>query len=180
MKVFGFAGWSGSGKTTLIERVIPVLVARGLKVALVKHAHHVFDVDQPGKDSWRHRQAGCSEVLVSSAVRWALLHELRGDPELTLAQALARISPCDLVLVEGYKAHPLPKLEIWREGVGKPLLHPGDPYILGLATDSPAAFAGGRLAVFGLDDVDAIATFVGTNAAAWPAAVDFVPPSGVA
>ena len=149
MKVFGFAGWSGSGKTTLIERLIPVLVARGLSVSLVKHAHHDFDVDQRGKDSWRHRQAGCTEVLVSSGVRWALMHELRGGAGMALPDAIARLSPCDLVLVEGYKTHPMPKLEIWREDVGKPLLHPGDPNIRGLATDARARFEGGRLPVFG-------------------------------
>jgi molybdopterin-guanine dinucleotide biosynthesis protein MobB len=105
-RVFGFAGWSGSGKTTLIERVIPRLVARGIKVSLIKHAHHRFDVDQPGKDSYRHRQAGCSEVLITSGTRWALMHELRGTPELGLPEALARLSACDLALVEGYKAYP--------------------------------------------------------------------------
>ena len=107
------------------------------------------------------------------------MHELRGDREMTLPEAIARLSPCDLVLVEGYKTHPLPKLEIWREGVGKPLLHPGDPHIRGLATDTPAAFAGGRLPIFALDDVAAIATFVGANATDWPPPVDFVPSSGV-
>ena len=101
-RVFGFAGWSGSGKTTLIEQVIPCLIARGLTVSLVKHAHHAFDVDYPGKDSYRHREAGCSEVLVTSSRRWALVHELRGAPELTLAETLERLSPCDLVLIEGY------------------------------------------------------------------------------
>src|ERR1043165_5458566 len=122
MKVIGIAGYSGSGKTTLIEKVIPLLGAGGLRVSLVKHAHHEFDIDQPGKDSWRHRHAGCSEVLVSSSVRWALIHELRGEQELSLAEALGRLSPCDLVLVEGYKLAPLAKLEIWRPSVGKPKL----------------------------------------------------------
>ena len=161
MKIFGFAGWSGSGKTTLIEALIPVLARQVGRVSLVKHAHHAFDVDQPGKDSWRHRQAGCTEVLVSSGVRWALMHELRGDAELSLPAALSRLSPCDLVLVEGYKAYPMPKLEIWRPGVGKPPLHPQDPHIAGIATDDvPAARALSTLPVFPLDDVDAIATFV--------------------
>ena len=137
MRVFGFAGWSGSGKTTLIEQVIPRLVARGLAVSLVKHAHHAFDLDQPGKDSHRHRQAGCSEVLVTSGVRWALLHELRGEVEMTLPQALDRLSPCDLALVEGYKAYPLPKLEIWRASVGKPLLHPQDAHIVAIRPTIP-------------------------------------------
>jgi molybdopterin-guanine dinucleotide biosynthesis adapter protein len=169
MRVFGFAGWSGSGKTTLIEQVIPRLVARGLSVSLVKHAHHAFDLDQPGKDSHRHRQAGCSEVLVTSGVRWGLLHELRGEAEMTLPQALERLSPCDLALVEGYKAYPLPKLEIWRASVGKPLLHPQDAHIVAIATDDPAAFAGGRIPAFGLDALDEIATFIHSHSARWPA-----------
>jgi molybdopterin-guanine dinucleotide biosynthesis adapter protein len=168
MKIFGFAGWSGSGKTTLIEALIPVLAQQAGRVSLVKHAHHAFDVDQPGKDSWRHRQAGCTEVLVSSGVRWALMHELRGDAELTLPQALAALSPCDLVLIEGYKAYPMPKLEIWRPVVGKPPLHPGDPHIVGVATDDPHAVgAVSALPVFPLDDVAAIATFVGEKAQDW-------------
>ncbi len=170
MKIFGFAGWSGSGKTTLIEALIPVLARQAGRVSLIKHAHHAFDVDQPGKDSWRHRQAGCTEVLVSSGVRWALMHELRGDAELTLPQALAALAPCDLVLIEGYKAYPLPKLEIWRPSVGKPPLHPGDPHIAGIATDDVAATAAAAaLPVFRLDNVDAIATFVREKALAWPA-----------
>ena len=168
MRVFGFAGWSGSGKTTLIEQVIPRLVAKGLTVSLVKHAHHSFEPDQQGKDSHRHRSAGCSEVLVSSGLRWGLLHELRGAPELTLPQALGRLSPCDLALVEGYKAYPIPKLEIWRESVGKPLLHPQDAHILAIATDSPGSFAGGRIPVFSLDALDEIATFIHTYADASP------------
>ncbi|MEP7181275.1 MAG: molybdopterin-guanine dinucleotide biosynthesis protein B [Betaproteobacteria bacterium] len=167
MKVFGFAGWSGSGKTTLIEQLIPRLVAKGLTVSLVKHAHHRFDVDQPGKDSWRHRQAGCTEVLITSGTRWALMHELRGAPEMTMAEALARLSPCDLALVEGYKASPLPKLEVWRADLGKPLLHPGDPHIVGVATDTPRRLpeaTAARLAVLALADYDAIATFVASRA----------------
>jgi len=169
MRIFGFAGWSGSGKTTLIEQVVPRLVAGGLSVSLVKHAHHNFDPDQPGKDSYRHRQAGCSEVLVSSGVRWALMHELRGEAELTLDQALATLSPCDLALVEGYKASAIPKLEVWRAEVRKPLLHLLDPNILGVATDSPDALppeSQGRYPVFGLSDFDAIATFVAAQATA--------------
>ena len=168
MRVFGFAGWSGSGKTTLIEQVIPRLVARGRTVSLIKHAHHAFDLDQPGKDSHRHRQAGCSEVLVTSGVRWALLHELRGEAEMTLAQALARLSPCDLALIEGYKAFPIPKLEIWREAVGKPLLHPQDSHIVAIATDNPRFFTGGRIPAFGLDALDEIATFIDTRASRGP------------
>ena len=165
MRIFGFAGWSGSGKTTLIEQLIPRFVARGLAVSLVKHAHHEFDVDTPGKDSWRHRHAGCTEVLLSSSVRYALMHELRGAPELTLAGALDRLSPCELVLVEGYKRAPIPKLEVWRASVGKPLLHPEDPHVLGLATDRPAGIAS-PLPVFALDAYDEIAAFVLDKAAA--------------
>lgn len=160
MRIFGFAGWSGSGKTTLVEQLIPRLSNRGLRVSLIKHAHHDFEIDVPGKDSFRHRHAGCREVLVSSANRWALIHELRGAAELTLEDALARLWPCDLVLVEGYKHSPIPKLEIYRTGLGKPLLHPGDPNIVALATDRPEACAGRPLPVFALDAYDVLATFV--------------------
>ena len=172
MKIFGFAGWSGSGKTTLIEQLIPRLVARVGKVSLIKHAHHAFDVDQPGKDSWRHREAGCTEVLVSSAQRYALMHELRGAPELSLPEAIDLLAPCALVLVEGYKTHPLPKLEIWRPAVGKPLLHPRDPHVLAVATDAPSALTDCGLPVFGLDQPDEIATFVVAQAFVWPAGID--------
>jgi len=157
MKIFGFAGWSGSGKTTLIEQVIPRFVRTGLKVSLIKHAHHRFDVDQPGKDSFRHRTAGCSEVLVTSGERWVLMHEMRGAPEATLEQQIARMSPCDLLLIEGYKRYPLPKLEIYREANGKPLLHPEDEHIVALATDTRVPC---RLPQFGLEDYDAITAFV--------------------
>ena len=168
-RVFGFAGWSGSGKTTLIEQILPRLVATGHRVSLVKHAHHSFDVDQPGKDSYRHRQAGCQEVLVTSGNRWALMHELRGRAELTLDDALERLSPCDLALVEGFKSAPIPKLEVWRRAVGKPLLHPQDPNIVAVATDAPGALPAesARLTVLGLADYDAVATFVTRNARVW-------------
>jgi len=172
MRIFGFAGWSGSGKTTLIEQVIPRLVERGHVVSLIKHAHHRFEFDQPGKDSYRHRHAGCSEVLITSGTRWALMHELRGGAELSLEEALSRLSPCDLALVEGYKAFPIPKLEIWRAEVGKPLLHPRDPHILAIATDSPQALPPGtdeRLPIFALSDVDAVTTFVLARATVGPA-----------
>ena len=167
MRVFGFAGWSGSGKTTLIEALIPRLTALGLAVSLVKHAHHAFDVDQPGKDSYRHRVAGCTEVLVSSPVRWALMHELRGTGELSLAAAVGHLSPCDIVLVEGYKRAPIPKLEVWRAALGKPLLHPRDKHIVGVAADPPGQ-APARLPEFPLNDASAIATFIAAAAAAWP------------
>ena len=163
-KVFGFAGWSGSGKTTLIERVISHLAESGVRVSLIKHAHHAFDVDQAGKDSHRHRSAGASEVLISSANRWALMHELRGEPELALARAIGQFSACDLVLVEGYKREAIPKLEIWRAEVGKPLLFPTDPNILGLASDDPLPRAVAdpgepNFLRFGLADVRQIAEF---------------------
>jgi len=167
--VFGFAGWSGSGKTTLIETLVPRLTAAGLRVSLVKHAHHDFDVDRPGKDSHRHRMAGCAEVLVTSSVRWALMHELRGAPELTLAGALAQLSPCDLALVEGWKRAAIPKLEVWRATLGKPPLHPGDARIVGIATDGPARLTV-ALPAFDLQDAGAIATFVVEKATAWPVA----------
>lgn len=135
MKVIGFAGWSGSGKTTLVEQVIGLLEKRGLAVSLIKHAHHEFEVDHPGKDSYRHRHAGCREVLITSANRWAVMHELRGRDELTLSEALAQLSPCDLVLVEGFKREPIPKIEIFRAEIGKPLLFPNDPHIIAVASD---------------------------------------------
>ena len=157
VQVFGFAGWSGSGKTTLIERLIPRFVAQGLVVSLVKHAHHEFDIDRPGKDSHRHREAGCSEVLVTSSTRWAMMHELRGAAELTLAAALAQLSECDIALVEGFKAAAIPKLEVYRASVGKPLLHPHDRHIVAIVADSRLETV---LPIFGFDDVDAIASFI--------------------
>lgn len=157
MKVFGFAGYSGTGKTTLIERLIPRLVARGLRVSLIKHAHHAFDIDKPGKDSYRHREAGACEVLITSAQRWVLMHELRGEAEPDLAAQLARMSPCDLVLVEGYKRADIPKLEIHRPSTGKPLLHPGDPTIVAVAADAPVRTS---LPVLDLNDYDAVVAFV--------------------
>lgn len=161
MKVFGFAGWSGAGKTTLIEQLIPRFVSGGLDVSLVKHAHHAFDVDRPGKDSYRHREAGATEVLLASDRRWALMHELRGAPEPSLEELLARLSPCDLVLVEGYKRSRLPKLEIHRPALGKPLLHPDDPSIVAIATDVALdAARGAPLPRLSLDDIDGIAAFV--------------------
>ena len=157
MKIFGFAGWSGSGKTTLIERLIPLFVARGLKVSLVKHAHHTFDVDQPGKDSYRHRHAGASEVLVTSSRRWVLMHELRGEQEPKFEEQLRHLSPCDLLIVEGFKYAPIPKLEVWRAETGEPLLHPNDAHFVAVATDAKIE---SRLPVLDLNNVDAIASFV--------------------
>lgn len=157
MKVFGFAGYSGSGKTTMIEQIIPRLVLEGVRVSLIKHAHHDFDIDRPGKDSYRHREAGATEVLVSSGSRWVLMHELRGAPEPSLTEQLARFSPCDLVIVEGFKKEPYPKIEIHRRATGKPLLYPGDPSVVGIASDEALDTA---LPQFGLEDYDAIAAFV--------------------
>src|SRR3954466_1125789 len=137
MKIFGFAGYSGSGKTTLIERLIPLITRRGYTVSLIKHAHHTFDVDQPGKDSYRHRHAGCSEVLITSSRRWALMHELRGAPEPDLSEQVKHISPCDLLLVEGNKRDPVRRLGVYRGGGGEPLIHPHDEHVVAIATDTP-------------------------------------------
>ncbi len=136
MKVFGLAGWSGSGKTSLLIRLLPEFNKRGIKVSTIKHAHHRFDVDQPGKDSWRHREAGATEVLISSANRWALMHENHSDGEAGLTELIARLSPVDLVLVEGFKNEPHDKLEVYRAALGKPLLQTNDQHIIGVAADS--------------------------------------------
>lgn len=157
MKILGIAGYSGSGKTTLIEKVVPLLVKEGMRVSLIKHAHHQFEVDRPGKDSFRHRQAGCTQVLVSSSRRWALMHELRGDAEPTLEEQLRHFSPCDLVLVEGWKHDPIPRIEVHRAGGDRPLLFPRDPHVIAVATDEPLET---KLPQFHLDDAPAIAKFV--------------------
>src|SRR5256885_13061141 len=136
MKVIGLVGWSGAGKTTLLTRVIPQLQKRGLRVSVIKHAHHAFDVDVPGKDSWKHREAGAAEVLVSSSQRWALMHELRGAAEPRLPELLAKLSPVDFVVVEGFKREPHRKIEVYRAANEKPLLFPDDPGIVGIATDT--------------------------------------------
>ena len=135
MKVFGFAGYSGSGKTTLLEKLIPIFVSSGHKVSVIKHAHHRFDIDKPGKDSYRHREAGASEVLISSSHRWALMHELKNEVEPTLQELIAHLSDCDIVLVEGFKNEPIPKLEVHRSVVGKEYLYLHNPHIIGIATD---------------------------------------------
>jgi molybdopterin-guanine dinucleotide biosynthesis protein B len=157
MKVFGFAGWSGSGKTTLIEKLIPRFVQRGLRVSLIKHAHHSFDVDHPGKDSYRHRQAGAGEVLVTSSRRWVLMHELRGTQEPSFEEQVRHFSPCDLLIVEGYKHAPIPKLEVWRAETGEGLLHPQDPHIVAVASDSRVE---SRLPLLDLNDDAGIAEFI--------------------
>lgn len=157
-RVFGFAGHSGSGKTTLLRRLIPVLTARGLTVSTIKHAHHGFDVDTPGKDSHTHREAGATEVMVSSTGRWALMHEHRDAPEATLEDLLARMSPVDLVLIEGFKREGHDKMEIVRGADMAPVLRQSDSRIVAIASDKP--LAGERLPVFDIDDAEAVADFV--------------------
>jgi molybdopterin-guanine dinucleotide biosynthesis protein B len=161
-KVLGIAGWSGSGKTTLLTKLIPLLVARGLRVATLKHAHHAFDVDQPGKDSYEHRKAGASEVIVSSARRWVQMHEIGDGAEATLAEHLQRLSPCDLVLIEGYKTERHPKLEVFRESVGKSALHPTDSRIVAVASDKP--LSGLTIPQVDLNDIAAVADVVWARA----------------
>jgi molybdopterin-guanine dinucleotide biosynthesis protein B len=155
MRIIGLAGWSGSGKTTLITKLIPRLIARGVKVSTLKHAHHGFDLDQPGKDSFFHRAAGATEVIISSARRWAILHELREEPEWDLRGLVAKMSPVDLVLVEGFKRDLFPKLEIHRAANGKPLIYPDDPHIVAIASD--IALPQAKIPVVDLNDIEAIA-----------------------
>ena len=158
MRIFGLAGWSGSGKTTLMMALIPEFVSRGLTVSTIKHAHHSFDIDQPGKDSWHHRHAGAQEVMVASGRRWALMHELRGGPEPSLDELLVRMTPVDLLLVEGFKHHDHPKIEVYRRALAKPLLHPDDPFIVAIASEQQLAeFCRPWLP---LSDAAAIANFI--------------------
>ncbi len=161
MRIFGFAGYSGSGKTTLIEKLIPLFVQKGLQVSLIKHAHHTFDVDQAGKDSYRHRHAGCTEVLVTSSRRWALMHELHGAPEPGLHEQIRQLSPCDLLLVEGFKHAIIPKLEIYRAQTGESMLHPHDDNIVAVASDAKVDT---RLPQFDLSAPHPIADFILTHA----------------
>lgn len=158
MKLFGIVGWSGSGKTTLVTSLLPRLAERGLRVSTIKHAHHGFDVDQPGKDSYEHRKAGASEVLVSSSRRWVLMHENRGEPEPSLTDLVSRLSPADLVLVEGFKREAIDKLEVHRRNLGKPMLQPEDPRVVAVASDAPLADM--PVPVLRLDVVEDIATFI--------------------
>lgn len=161
MKVFGLAGYSGAGKTTLIERLLPLFTARGIRVSLIKHTHHDFDLDKPGKDSWRHRQAGAVQVLLTCSQRWVLLHELRGHPEPTLDEQLERLAPCDLVLVEGFKQTPIDKLEVYRPENGKPYLWPDNPSIIALAQPATVPWPDGcLLSRLDLDAPSAIADFI--------------------
>jgi len=161
MKVIGLAGWSGAGKTTLLARVVPHLLGRGLRVSVIKHAHHSFDVDVPGKDSWVHRQSGAAEVLVSSAKRWALMHELRGVSEPKLPELLAKMSRVDLVIVEGFKSEPHRKIEVHRLANGKAMLFPDDPGVVGIASDAAVETS---LPVAHLDDIPAIAAMMQRSA----------------
>jgi molybdopterin-guanine dinucleotide biosynthesis adapter protein len=158
MKIFGLAGWSGSGKTTLLAKLIPELVRRGATVSTIKHAHHDFDVDQPGKDSYAHREAGATEVLVSSSRRFALMHELRGAPEPTLDELISHMSEVDLLLVEGFKSHAHDKLEVHRPSLGKPLLCTDDPRVVAIATDVPVA--GLKIPRLDVNDIAGIADFI--------------------
>lgn len=167
MKVFGLAGWSGSGKTTLLVRLIPALVARGVSVSTIKHAHHAFDVDTPGKDSHSHRLAGAREVMVSSANRFALMHELRGAPEPTVEELVARMSPVDLLVIEGFKRHAHDKLEVHRPSLGKPLLAASDPRVVAVASDAPVPGLG--VPLLALDDIESIAGFVVAHCGLAPA-----------
>jgi len=158
MRVIGIAGWSGAGKTTLLAKMIPRLLERGLRVSTVKHAHHGFDVDQPGKDSHTHRMAGATEVLVSSAARWALVHELRGAAEPRLGELLAKLAPVDLVIVEGFKGHRHDKLEVYRAALAKPLLCREDASVVAVASDGP--IPGLRIPLLDINDIAAIAGFI--------------------
>ena len=156
-KALGLAGYSGSGKTTLIEALLPLLQSAGLRVSVLKQSHHDFEIDVPGKDSWRHRQAGAHEVLLTSPHRWMLVHELRGQAEPGLDAHLARLSACDLVLVEGFRHAALPKIEVWRAANARPWLHPDDPHVIAVAADvSPDS----ALPWISLNDVPAIAAFI--------------------
>jgi molybdopterin-guanine dinucleotide biosynthesis adapter protein len=156
-RIFGLTGWSGSGKTTLIIRLLPVLTARGLKVSTIKHTHHDFAIDKPGKDSWRHRESGAGEVLIAGPARWALIHEHRGAPEPPLAELLRRMAPADLVLVEGFGSSDHPKLEVHRPSLGKTPVWPEERSIIAVASDEAIA---APLPLLPLDDTAAIADFI--------------------
>jgi len=176
-RVLGIAGWSGSGKTTLIIKLLPLLAKRGVRVATLKHAHHSFDVDVPGKDSYEHRKAGACEVIVSSARRWVQMHEVGDGAEASLPELLSRLSPCDLVLVEGFKSERHPKMEVFRAELGKSPLHPQDPHIVAIASDR--SFPGAGVPVVDLNDIPAVADLVYASArplsvvlAAWPTSLD--------
>ncbi|SEO83125.1 molybdopterin guanine dinucleotide biosynthesis accessory protein MobB [Salinihabitans flavidus] len=157
MRIYGVTGWKNAGKTGLMERLVTEITGRGFSVSTVKHAHHSFDVDQPGKDSHRHRSAGAREVLLASGRRWALMHELDGEQEPPLSELLARLAPVDLVLVEGYKRDSHPKVEAHRAETGNPLIAPDEPTVRAVASDVPLTL---DRPVFDLDDTRAIADFI--------------------
>ena len=157
MRVLGIVGWSGSGKTTLLVAMLPLLRARGITVSTVKHVHHGFDMDRPGKDSHRHREAGAHEVMIAAGSRWVLLHEVVGA-EPPLPDLLDRMDPVDLILVEGYKTHPFPKLEVHRPALGKPPIWPDDPHVIAVASDSPLDI-GARVALQ-LNDPASVARWI--------------------
>lgn len=159
MRVMGIVGWSGSGKTTLIEEIIPLIRARGLTVSTVKHAHHGFDIDRPGKDSFRHRQAGAGEVLVASNGRWALMHENAPTDDTRLEHLLTRLAPCDIVLVEGFKSRAIPKLEVWR-GNEAGLIALNDPEIRAVVSVEATLPPGCNCPVIARNDTQAIAAWV--------------------
>lgn len=158
MKVFGVVGWSGSGKTSLIVRLLPELRRRGLAVSTMKHTHHRFDLDRPGKDSFQHREAGAQEVMVVSSQRWALMHELRDGPEPTVQSLIDRLAPVDVLLIEGFKHHPHPKIEVHRPELGKPILAAEDPGIVAVASTAP--LPGLDRPRLDLDDTAAVAAFI--------------------
>jgi molybdopterin-guanine dinucleotide biosynthesis protein B len=158
MKIFGLAGWSGSGKTTLIVDLIPEITAQGIVVSTMKHTHHRFDIDKPGKDSFNHREAGAQEVMIVSSTRWALMHELRDKPEPDIEGLLSHMSPVDLVLIEGFKSYPHPKIEIHRPSIGKPMLCAQDPSVVAIASDEP--LNGISLPILDLNNVTSIADFI--------------------
>jgi molybdopterin-guanine dinucleotide biosynthesis protein MobB len=165
--VIGIVGWKDNGKTTLVERLVAHLVARGLKVSTIKHTHHATDLDRPGKDTWRHRAAGATEVVLASSARYAILHELRHEPEPELDGLLARMAPADLVIVEGFKRFPHPKIEVHRAARGTPLIARDDPTVIAVASDEP--LAGLAVPVLDLDDIPAIARLIGERLALVPA-----------
>ncbi|MBF9046911.1 molybdopterin-guanine dinucleotide biosynthesis protein B [Rhodobacterales bacterium LSUCC0031] len=157
MKIYGVAGWKNTGKTTLTERLVAELVGQGLRVSTIKHAHHATEIDHPGRDSYRHRAAGASQVIVASPLRWALMTELRGADEPPLAALLAHFDPCDLILIEGYKTAPHPKIETHRQAAGRDLLALSNPTIRAIASDGPIDT---NLPRFDLNNVAAIAAFI--------------------
>ncbi|BDU78786.1 molybdopterin-guanine dinucleotide biosynthesis protein B [Mesoterricola sediminis] len=158
MRIMGIVGWSGSGKTSLVTALLPVLRRRGLQVSTMKHTHHRFDLDTEGKDSWKHREAGASEVLVVAAHRWVLMHENREAPEPSIESLIERMTPVDLLLIEGFKTHPHPKIEVHRRSEGKPLLVGGDPHIVAVASDE--ALPDLPVPRLDLDDPEAVADFI--------------------